>query len=43
MFKDSIYIDLNDIFEYFGHGISNYKNCFYEYEAYKKEILKMEE
>lgn len=44
MFDNTICVDLNDIFESFGHGISNYKNCFneYDYERYEKEILEMD-
>lgn len=39
-----IVIDLNEIFEGYGHDISNYKNCFNknDYKLYEKDILKQE-
>jgi hypothetical protein len=40
MFRDSICVELNDIFEGFGHGLLDYEKCFDEstWQEYRKEI-----
>jgi hypothetical protein len=40
----SVCFEINDIIEYFGHTLSDYKNCFedYTWDNYKHQISLME-
>jgi len=42
MFKETVAIELNDIFEGLGHYMSSYANCFGDWDEYMDAVLKIE-
>ncbi|MFB5758952.1 hypothetical protein [Paenibacillus medicaginis] len=45
LFNDTLCVELNELFEYYGYKFSDYKNCFDEidWSYYEEEILATEE
>lgn len=44
LFSNTIYVEINDLIEGYGHDLSSYKNCFEEHDwkVYEKAIKEAE-